>query len=434
MELKRAKNRVLAWLIAAFMVPPVVWLGAGTYINIWSVAELVKILLSPFIWIYILVYLGLTVFAISRALNSLFELLGRVDTLDDDELHRGIDTINRIPSLFFILMSIYCVVGPNVALLGQTLGERFLDGFEYLLANLLGIPLILLFTIPFFIEFIRSLEAYTSAMNVSGTKRFLNLRAKLLISFLLNIIGALLTLVITGLAILNKTDTSAVVEVFTVKFLVVGAIVLVISAVNLALTEGQITRPVQELTLALSEIFTVFSRGQGSLVHEIKITSRDELGYISRRFNTFMETLNGIIRQVQTLAVESNRTSEELIRLSTNARSAVENAENSSQEIMSLMERIAHRGRREKVSRVFPGSPPVHPRNRAENRTPERGDQQHFRREPEDHPGAFRRNRSIPQPPRIRAQGRSRVGGGPAFHRQFSEADAQYTAEFQTHR
>jgi methyl-accepting chemotaxis protein len=243
-------------------------------------------------------------------------------------------------------MSVYCVAGPNVALLGQTLGERFLDGFEYALANLLGIPLILLFTIPFFIKFTQALERYTANLNVSGTKRFLNLRAKLLISFLLNIIGALLTLIITGLAILYKTDAEVVLAVFTQRFLLVGGVVLIISTINLALTEGQITRPVQKLTLALSGIFTVFSRGEGSLATGLNITSRDELGYISRRFNTFMQTLGSIIDQIKSLAVESNQNSDELLKLSNTARSAVENAESSSQHIMSLMMRIEGDGKR----------------------------------------------------------------------------------------
>jgi methyl-accepting chemotaxis protein len=346
MDLKKLKKRVLIWLIASFMVPPVVWLAAGTYIDIWNFNELIRIMLSPFIWLYIIVYVGLTIYAINRPLSKLMMVLGHTDDLDEQEFDAALGQVNQIPIWYFVLMSVYCVAGPNVALLGQTLGERFLDGFEYALANLLGIPLILLFTIPFFIKFTQALERYTANLNVSGTKRFLNLRAKLLISFLLNIIGALLTLIITGLAILYKTDAEVVLAVFTQRFLLVGGVVLIISTINLALTEGQITRPVQKLTLALSGIFTVFSRGEGSLATGLNITSRDELGYISRRFNTFMQTLGSIIDQIKSLAVESNQNSDELLKLSNTARSAVENAESSSQHIMSLMMRIEGDGKR----------------------------------------------------------------------------------------
>jgi methyl-accepting chemotaxis protein len=346
MDLKKLKKRVLIWLIASFMVPPVVWLAAGTYIDIWNFNELIRIMLSPFIWLYIIVYVGLTIYAINRPLSKLMMVLGHTDDLDEQEFDAALGQVNQIPIWYFVLMSVYCVAGPNVALLGQTLGERFLDGFEYALANLLGIPLILLFTIPFFIKFTQALERYTANLNVSGTKCFLNLRAKLLISFLLNIIGALLTLIITGLAILYKTDAEVVLAVFTQRFLLVGGVVLIISTINLALTEGQITRPVQKLTLALSGIFTVFSRGEGSLATGLNITSRDELGYISRRFNTFMQTLGSIIDQIKSLAVESNQNSDELLKLSNTARSAVENAESSSQHIMSLMMRIEGDGKR----------------------------------------------------------------------------------------
>ncbi len=346
MDVSAVKKTVIMWLVAAFMVPPVVWLAAGTYIDIWNAQELVRIMLSPFIWIYILVYVGLTVFAVNRQLTRLTGYLRRAHELDDDELHNAIGLVNRIPRLFLILMSVYCLVGPSVALLGQTIGEPFLDGFEYLLANLLGVPLILLFTIPFFIQFIKSLERFTSPLNVSGTKRFLGLRAKLIISFLLNIIGGIFTLVITGLTILYKTDPTLVLQVFSVKLLVVGSVVLIISAVNLALTEGQITRPVQKLTLALSEVFTAFSTGRGSLKTEIDIISRDELGYISRRFGRFMHSLRIIIAQIQDLAVESNAKNQELLGLSAHAREAVEHAEDSSKSIMTLMVNIQENGRR----------------------------------------------------------------------------------------
>jgi methyl-accepting chemotaxis protein len=59
-----------------------------------------------------------------------------------------------------------------------------------------------------------------------------------------------------------------------------------------------------------------------------------------------MQTLGSIIDQIKSLAVESNQNSDELLKLSNTARSAVENAESSSQHIMSLMMRIEGDGKR----------------------------------------------------------------------------------------
>lgn len=287
-------SRVMMWLTAAFMVPPVVWLGAGTYLNIWSPQELLRIMLSPFIWLYILIFVGGTILLIRHQIKKIVVVLS-YEKPKKDQVFTGIRAVNKVPLLFFLLMSIYCVAGPNAALLGQTVSvSPFLDRFEYLLAQLLGIPLILLFTIPFFILMVKALERFSFRLDVSGKHRFLSLRHKLIISFLLNIIGSLLTLLIAGLAILYKEDGGNLFQIFSRKFVITGSVVLLLSAINLILIDGQITKPVQELTIGLSKVFTVFSKGEGRLETGVNISSRDELGYISRRFNTFIQALNRI--------------------------------------------------------------------------------------------------------------------------------------------
>jgi hypothetical protein len=94
MDLKKLKKRVLIWLIASFMVPPVVWLAAGTYIDIWNFNELIRIMLSPFIWLYIIVYVGLTIYAINRPLSKLMMVLGHTDDLDEQEFDAALGQVN----------------------------------------------------------------------------------------------------------------------------------------------------------------------------------------------------------------------------------------------------------------------------------------------------------------------------------------------------
>ena len=44
---------IFRWLWIGFMVPPVVWLSAGLFFQIWNLEEMIRILLSPYIWIYV---------------------------------------------------------------------------------------------------------------------------------------------------------------------------------------------------------------------------------------------------------------------------------------------------------------------------------------------------------------------------------------------
>jgi methyl-accepting chemotaxis protein len=72
-------------------------------------------------------------------------------------------------------------------------------------------------------------------------------------------------------------------------------VVAVCAGLLTLMVERRVSAPLQALTESLRDI----AEGEGDLTRRIPITSEDEIGELSRWFNTFVEKLQGIIGQVQ---------------------------------------------------------------------------------------------------------------------------------------
>jgi methyl-accepting chemotaxis protein len=287
---------VLLWLIAAFMTPPVVWLAGGVFISLWSLDQVLKrIIQTPFIWAYVATVVGVLLFVAHTNLARVARW--KADPASED-LALAQRSSSFIPIFAIVWMSIYCVVGPNVALLGQTLDHPFLDPFGYLIAELLGIPLILLFSIPFFIIMIVRLEEFCLGLPLSNRHRFLSLGGKLVMSFIFNIIGATLSMAVAALGILHSGETriGAMFERLMLALLIVAAI----AAYNIILMMRQIVGPVRSLSAALETMFSDFRTGKADLTRRTVQSSRDELGYLAANFNVFLESLAKLVSDIKT--------------------------------------------------------------------------------------------------------------------------------------
>lgn len=92
-------------------------------------------------------------------------------------------------------------------------------------------------------------------------------------------------------------------------------LILVVAAVVLAValyTTGVIIRPINGAVAMLKDI----AEGEGDLTKRLPVDSRDEMGEMASWFNTFMEKLQGIIRQVATDASALNDASTSLAEIS----------------------------------------------------------------------------------------------------------------------
>lgn len=300
---------ILGWLWTGFMVPPVVWLSSGLYFEIWSLQEMMRIILSPYIWIYVILIISFVSWIVFRQLIAIDRY-----SVHKISLEHAQKAIFRIPWIFLISMIFYCIVGPNIALLGQTLNNPFLDSFEYILAELLGIPLILLFSIPFFILFIRSIENYTGNFPLPEKKyKFMNLRSKLVISFLLNIFGGLLTLLIIGMSLVYKVSSESIVSVFIQKSSIAAVLVFIISLFNLALIVRTIVNPIKLMIDVFSTLFRHVKEGKGDLKISHFVTVRDEIGYVFEQFEQFMKGFSDLVGKIQIMGKKSMQMNDELL-------------------------------------------------------------------------------------------------------------------------
>ncbi|MBB6481728.1 methyl-accepting chemotaxis protein [Spirochaeta isovalerica] len=303
--------KIFRWLWIGFMVPPVVWLSAGLYFEIWSAGELIRIMLSPYIWIYVILIIGAVTFIMYREIR-------KIDTFIDEKTgeERAQKAVYRMPFIFLLSMTFYCIVGPNVALLGQTLNNPFLDRFEYMLAELLGIPLILLFSIPFFLLYLRTVENYSRELPLPAEKyRFMPLSSKLFITFLLNLFGGMLTLFIAGMSLVYKVPAESIVQVFLFKSSIAALLVFSISLINLLLTIKAVVNPIKTMIEAFTELFKSISEGKGNLQIEFNVSVRDEIGYVFNQFSQFIEGFSDLVRKIQITGENSEHMNMELARV-----------------------------------------------------------------------------------------------------------------------
>lgn len=286
---------VLGWLLAAFMTPPMVWLGGGIFVELWTFDQMwAQIVLTPYIWSYVALFVGFLFFLARRQLEKVVAWRSHPT---GDNLESAQKSIAFLPVFSVVWMTIYCVAGPNVALLGQTLGSPFLDGWGYLIAELLAIPLILLFSIPFFILMTISLERFSADVPLSSRHRFLTLRAKLTLSFVFNLVGATLSIAVASMSILHAQE--AHMEHLMAKLAVAMLIVGLVAVLNLALMAQQVIGPVKNLSALFHVLFSDFREGRADLTRQARTPSRDELGYLAGDFNAFLGSLAELVADIQ---------------------------------------------------------------------------------------------------------------------------------------
>ncbi len=102
-----------------------------------------------------------------------------------------------------------------------------------------------------------------------------------------------------------------------------AAAVLLVSIVVFFAAQG-IVRPINNAVAGLKDI----AEGEGDLTMRLKVDSKDEVGEMAKWFNTFIEKLQGIIKQVADNAAEVGTSSTQLTQI---AQSLLTNADDTAQ-------------------------------------------------------------------------------------------------------
>lgn len=98
-----------------------------------------------------------------------------------------------------------------------------------------------------------------------------------------------------------------------------------------------IIRPISKAVSGLKDI----AEGEGDLTNRLEVSSRDEVGELAKWFNTFMEKLQDIIKDIASKAETLNNSSGDFSRLSSEMSSGVENMSGKSNTVASAAEEMS---------------------------------------------------------------------------------------------
>ena len=316
-----ASGKVMFWFILGFMLPAMPWMAFQWYFDIWSNDETIEIMLSLWMWAYIII---VNIIVISTVKIKLYRIRRYFKNPTDKTAIAAQKAIAFLPKFFLITMAIYCIVGPNVALMGQTLGTNpFMDNVEYAVAQLLGVPLTLFFSILFFINMTIHLEAFAKKVPLSHEYRFISIKGKMVITFVFNLIGIVFSVGLALVALIHKIPHKDLMEVAVTKIIILSSVMLFFSIINLILLIKQIVKPTNSLSEVFHRISDELSQGRGDLTQQITISSKDEIGVLAESVNDFISFINYILIQIKEVTSRAREISTSLGTTSGEAASAL---------------------------------------------------------------------------------------------------------------
>lgn len=281
--MKKDGRSVLGWFLGAFLVPPITWLLAAWFFRLWDSSEMVKIAVAPNIPLYVLVFVAGLYFYLRRRLRTI-EVYH--DEPGEDRLEAAQKTIAFVPRFFVVIIAVYTTVG-NFPVLA---GKPYIDRTEFLLALSLGIPIVFLFAVPFFVVMMAKLERWSAPIPRSKTYRPLSLAQKLFLLFIFNVVGVAFIYITGATGLTNASGGNLHLSELLWKFGTITAVILTFTILNLYLLRSQMLGPITRMY----ERVEFLSRGEGDLTSEIPVETTDELGDLSLAFNRLLVYLRGL--------------------------------------------------------------------------------------------------------------------------------------------
>ncbi|MEA2083318.1 MAG: methyl-accepting chemotaxis protein [Thermodesulfobacteriota bacterium] len=134
----------------------------------------------------------------------------------------------------------------------------------------------------------------------------------------------------------TKTMSNIKASALTNSLLSVVGIVLVIVVVMYLLVNRLVARPLKNITGMVKDI----AEGEGDLTARIDINTKDEMGDLATRFNTFMDNLQVMIKDIAGNAETLNASSSDLSALSEEMKAGANSASERSNTVASAAEEI----------------------------------------------------------------------------------------------
>jgi len=260
-------------MLGAFLLPPAVWLVGIVYFGLCTPEQAVTIALTPLLAIYVVGYTGTMVWVVHRHLAG----IGACAAAPSPEANRRARrSLALLPKLFLGAMAVYCIIGPNTAIYDKA----FLDTpAKYLLAWMIGIAIIFVFSVPFFIAMVANLEKIAIGIPVCEEHRSLSISAKMLVIFLFTIVGAGLTISIGSLSVVLTGAGNVAFEALLGKLIGAGIVLTAVATLNMVQMVRQILMPIRRIAVQMEQM----AAGNDAIAIE-GLELDDEVGDIARAF------------------------------------------------------------------------------------------------------------------------------------------------------
>jgi len=272
------RSKLLLFVLLGFMIPPVVWILIVYYSQIFTFDELFTLVLSVPMIAYIVIATAAGLIFFSMQIQKLQKAVNLGESSQQSD-----KTLAALPKLFMLAQLLYTAFGPLVVLSSL----EFVSSTQFWLAQLLTIPLVLLFVIPVFISFVTKLEEWSKELKISDKHPFISFTHKIISVIFNTLLGNVFLLVLFNIT-LSITQPDLELKGLILKNAVIALFSLSISGINIYLLIKQVRSSVMGITNAVAS-------EHNDLNKVIHIDSRDETGLMARCINIFIAELKGAI-------------------------------------------------------------------------------------------------------------------------------------------
>ncbi len=289
-------RKVLMWLIfIGMMIPPIVWVFLLAFSHLFTIDELISILFSLPMALYMIIATSIMLFGFSRMLLKIEHLME-----NDSNHEEAAKVISKLPYWFLIGQLLYNSLGPAVVLSGKS----FISFERFGLAEFAVLPLLLLFIIPVFILFVIRLEEWVTKIPLSEKYPFISFGKKMVLAIFTTILGNIVLLVLLNTILLYSVPNLDLSTLLT-KNITVALIGIAISALNITLLVAQVTRPLKSLTDNLkTDLFNLTKSFCGF--------TRDETGVMVGTLNRFVAEIEHSVSHSKVISSANLNTARQL--------------------------------------------------------------------------------------------------------------------------
>ncbi len=318
------RKKAILVFIGAFIMPPIMWLFELWFVEVVSIKELFEVAKTPLQGVYAVSYIiGITLLLLKN--------LKKFDIASTSEEREKI--LKKLPYIFLIGELIYCIFGPLTGMYGHS----FLDKTEFLLGWFLGMPLVLLYAIPFFVLFIEYIEKYSLELNPQFNSVSMKLGTKFNIVVLVSIIGTITILTIASIGLSYKNHSFKVVAQ---KSVILGFINLVSVLIAFYPFLRKTLKGIEEAVETIVTISESIKKERGNIAKRIPVITRDEIGLLAKWFNSLMDILSEIIANLKINTETLSSASVELSSIAEELASSSEEQLAQTVSIASAMEEL----------------------------------------------------------------------------------------------